>query len=65
MGSFIGKLRDELLNGEIFDTLLEARVLIEIWRREYNGYRPHSSLGYKPPAPEAHEVKNLTQRVAL
>jgi transposase InsO family protein len=63
--SFIGKFRDELLNGEIFDTLLEARVLIEIWRREYNGHRPHSSLGYKPPAPEAHEVKNLTQRVAL
>ncbi len=65
MESFIGKLRDELLNGEIFDTLLEARVLIEIWRREYNGYRPHSSLGYKPPAPETREVKNLTQRVAL
>lgn len=55
--SFIGKLRDELLNGEIFDTLLEARVLTERWRREYNGYRPHSSLEYKPPAPEAYEVK--------
>jgi transposase InsO family protein len=61
--SFIGKLRDELLNGEIFDTLLEARVLIERWRREYNRYRPHSSLGYKPPAPEAYEVKNLTLKV--
>jgi putative transposase len=63
--SFIGKLRDELLNGEIFDTLMEAKVLIEFWRREYNRYRPHSSLGYKPPAPEAYEFKNLTQQVAL
>jgi transposase InsO family protein len=61
--SFIGRFRDELLNGEIFDTLIETRVLIELWRREYNGKRPHSSLGYKPPAPEAIEVKNLTQRV--
>ncbi len=61
--SFIGKLRDELLNGETFDTLLEARVLIELWRKEYNGSRPHSSLGYKPPAPEAYEVKNMTQQV--
>ena len=51
--SFNGKLRDELLNGEIFDTLLEARVLIERWRREYNTIRPHSALGYVPPAPEA------------
>ncbi len=58
--SFIGKLRDELLNGEIFDTLLEARVLIEIWRREYNQIRPHSSLGYRPPAPETNEPKILT-----
>jgi len=51
--SFNGKLRDEVLNVEIFDTLLEARVLIERWRREYNHVRPHSSLGYRPPAPEA------------
>jgi len=51
--SFHGKLRDELLNGEIFETLHEARVLIENWRCEYNGFRPHSALGYKPPAPEA------------
>lgn len=51
--SFNGKLRDELLNGEVFDTLLEARVIIERWRREYNTIRPHSSLGYLPPAPEA------------
>lgn len=50
--SFNGKLRDELLNGEIFETLLEAKVLIEEWRKEYNTVRPHSSLGYKPPAPE-------------
>jgi transposase InsO family protein len=50
--SFNGKLRDGLLNGEIFTTLLEAKVLIENWRREYNTIRPHSSLGYKPPAPE-------------
>jgi putative transposase len=49
--SFNGKLRDELLNGEIFDTVTEAKVLIERWRQEYNRFRPHSSLGYKPPAP--------------
>ena len=51
--SFNGKLRDELLNREIFTTLEEAKVLIEQWRREYNQVRPHSSLGYQPPAPEA------------
>ena len=51
--SFNGKLRDELLNGEIFDTLLEAKVLIERWRVHYNTVRPHSALGYRPPAPEA------------
>ena len=50
--SFNGKLRDELLNGEIFYTLKEADVLIERWRRHYNQLRPHSALGYKPPAPE-------------
>lgn len=50
--SFNGKLRDELLNGELFYTLKEAQVLIEGWRREYNTIRPHSSLGYRPPAPE-------------
>jgi transposase InsO family protein len=49
--SFNGKLRDELLNREIFTTLWEAKVLIESWRREYNEIRPHSSLGYRPPAP--------------
>ena len=51
--SFNGKLRDELLNGEIFYTLREAKVLIEGWRQHYNHVRPHSSLGYRPPAPEA------------
>lgn len=54
--SFNGKLRDELLNGEIFDTLFEAKVLIERWRNDYNTIRPHSSLGYRPPAPEAREL---------
>ena len=51
--SFNGKLRDELLNGEIFCTLWEAQVLVERWRKEYNQVRPHSSLRYRPPAPEA------------
>lgn len=51
--SFIGKLRDELLNGEILDTLMEAKVLVEARRMEYNRFRPHSFLGYMPPAPEA------------
>ena len=50
--SFNGKLRDELLNGEIFYTLREAQVIVERWRREYNTFRPHSSLAYRPPAPE-------------
>jgi transposase InsO family protein len=50
--SFNGKLRDELLNGEIFYTLREAQVLIEQWRVHYNTIRPHSALGYRPPAPE-------------
>ncbi len=53
----VGKLdnpnTDELLNREIFTTLEEAKVLIEQWRKEYNQVRPHSSLGYRPPAPEA------------
>ena len=51
--SFNGKLSDELLDGEVFDTLLEAKVLIERWRRSYNTVRPRSSLRYRPPAPEA------------
>jgi transposase InsO family protein len=51
--SFNGKLRDELLNREIFTTLIEAKILIEQWRKEYNQVRPHSALNYRPPAPEA------------
>jgi putative transposase len=50
--SFNARLRDELLNGEIFYTLREAKIIIESWRRHYNAVRPHASLGYKPPAPE-------------
>jgi putative transposase len=50
--SFNGKLRDELLNAEVFNTLAEARVLIEQWRVHYNTVRPHSSLHYRPPTPE-------------
>jgi transposase InsO family protein len=53
--SFIGKMRDELLNQEIFFTLREAKVLVERWRKEYNEIRPHSALGYRPPAPKAFE----------
>ena len=51
--SFNGKLRDELLNLEIFYSLKEATVLIERWRTTYNQIRPHSALGYRPPAPAA------------
>ena len=50
--SFNARLRDELLNGEIFYTLREAQVVIESWRRHYNRVRPHASLGYRAPAPE-------------
>jgi len=50
--SFNGKLRDELLDREIFYNLKEARAMIEKWRKEYNTIRPHSSLNYRPPAPE-------------
>ncbi len=52
--SFNGKFRDELLNGEIFDTVMEARVVTEQWRTHYNSIRPHSALGYRPPAPETY-----------
>src|SRR5262249_17232241 len=48
--SFNARLRDELLNGEIFYTLREAQIVIESWRRHYNSIRPHASLGYMPPA---------------
>ena len=50
--SFNARLRDELLNGEIFYSLREAQIIIEKWRRHYNTVRPHSALGYRPPAPE-------------
>ncbi|MES0447947.1 MAG: IS3 family transposase [Desulfobacterales bacterium] len=61
--SFNSKLRDELLNGEVFTTLFEARIIIEQWRREYNEIRPHSALGYRPPAPEAKLSLTLTYEV--
>ena len=50
--SFNGGMRDELLNGEIFYSLREAQIIIEEWRKHYNTERPHSALGYRPPAPE-------------
>ena len=67
--SFNGKLRDELLNGEIFHSLKEAQILIENWRQHYNTIRPHSSLGYQPPAPETKtpfkmSAQNATQKLA-
>ena len=61
--SFHGKLRDELLNGELFDTLWEAKVLLEQWRREYNAVRPHSALGYRPPAPETWSWAAMTANI--
>jgi putative transposase len=61
--SFHGKLRDELLNGELFDTLWEAQVLLEQWRREYNAIRPHSALGYRPPAPEAWSTQTMKAQI--
>jgi len=61
--SFNGKLRDECLNVELFDTLFEAQVLIERWRRHYNTVRPHTSLNYRPPAPETIKTADLTSAV--
>jgi putative transposase len=49
---FNSKFRDELLNGEIFHILAEAKIVFVIWRRHYNTMRPHSLLAYRPPAPE-------------
>ena len=57
------RFRDELLNGEIFYTLKEAQIIIEQWRRHYNTQRPHSALGYRPPAPEA--IIPIDQRPAM
>ena len=51
--SFNARFRNELLDGEVFYTLREAQILIERWRRHYNTVRPHSALGYRPPAPES------------
>ena len=56
--SFNGKLGDEFLNGELFNTLAEARILIEWWRKEYNQVRPHSALGYRPPSPQTYHACN-------
>lgn len=61
--SFNARFRDELLNGEIFYTLKEAKIIIEQWRQHYNRKRPHSALGWRPPAPEA--VLPLEQRPAI
>jgi transposase InsO family protein len=61
--SFNGKLSDELLNGEIFYTLKQAQIVIENWRQHYNTVRPHSSLGYIPPAPQT--ILHTYKTVAL
>ena len=62
--SFNGKQRDELLNREVFYSLVEAKILIEQWRKEYNQIRPHSALCYRPPAPEAIIPAAMTVRLA-
>lgn len=61
--SFNGRMRDELLNGEIFYSLREAQIIIERWRNHYNTKRPHSALGYRPPAPEA--IIQMDQRPVM
>jgi transposase InsO family protein len=61
--SFNGKLRDECLNGEIFYSLKEAQIVIERWRVEYNTERPHSALGYRPPAPAAYSPLALPNSI--
>ncbi len=58
--SFNSKLQDEFLNGEVFYSLQELLVLAERWRVHYNTVRPHSSLGYRPPAPEAWRTETKT-----
>ena len=62
--SFNARLRDELLDGEIFYTLREAQIVIESWRRHYNEVRPHASLGYRAPAPEVFIPALTTQPAA-
>ncbi len=61
--SFNARFRDELLNGEIFYTLKEAQIIIEEWRKHYNTKRPHSALGYCPPAPET--IVPMDQRLTM
>ena len=61
--SFNARFRDELLIGEVFYTLKEAQIIIEQWRRHYNTVRPHSALGYRPPAPET--IVQMDQRPAM
>jgi hypothetical protein len=63
--SFNSKLRDELLNGEICYTLTEAKIVIENWRRHYNTVRPHSSLGYRPPAPASVKTVGTNRKPRL
>ena len=63
MESFNARLRDELLDGEIFYSLKEAQIIIEDWRRHYNTKRPHSALEYRPPAPET--IVTLEQRPTM
>jgi len=63
--SFNGKMRDELLAGEIFYSLKEAQILIEMWRRQYNTIRPHSALGYRPPAPAALVLQTVPQGLTV
>jgi transposase InsO family protein len=63
--SFNGKLRDELLDGEIFYTLKEAQIVIENWRIHYNTVRPHSSLNYRPPAPQTIQTRLIQPRFVL
>jgi transposase InsO family protein len=63
--SFNARLRDELLNGEIFYTLREAQIIIESWRHHYNSIRPHASIGYEPPAPEVFVPAFVAWRAAL
>jgi transposase InsO family protein len=62
--SFNARLRDELLDGEIFYSLAEARIVIESWRRHFNAVRPHGSLGYRPPAPEVFVPANAARAAA-
>jgi transposase InsO family protein len=61
--SFNARFRDELLNGELFYSIKEARIIIENWRRHYNTVRPHSALGFRPPAPES--IVQMDQRLVM